>query len=174
MKNQDFYQNFRGFLAISRVRNVRFSKFKRFWNQQTKPVKMTYNLTYVLKKSPWDNKPVDQVVVAIAWQQDWMRFYWFFSGLWRWQTKPHTLKISDKTTGKQKIYTHLNFDANLLRHPLYIYINFFIVKWLSLFFSIFKNKVTIELRTQKVREFVNLAIYIYISNIYLKYHLLKK
>ena len=118
LKNQDFYQNFKGFLAISRVRNVRFSKFKRFWNQQTKPVKMTYNLTYVLKKSPWDNKPVDQVVVAVAWQQDRMRFYWFFSGLWRWQTKAHTLKISDKTTGKQKIYTHFNFDANLLRHPL--------------------------------------------------------
>ena len=78
LKNQDFYQNFKGFLAISRVRNVRFSKFKRFWNQQTKPVKMTYNLTYVLKKSPWDNKPVDQVVVAVAWQQDRMRFYWFF------------------------------------------------------------------------------------------------
>ncbi len=48
-------------------------------NQQTKPVKMTYNLTYVQKKSPWDKMPVDQVVIAVAWQQDYTRFYICFS-----------------------------------------------------------------------------------------------
>jgi hypothetical protein len=41
----------------------------------------------------------------------------------------------------------------------------------SPFFSIFKNKLTIELRTQKVREFLKLAVYIYVS---LEYCVLSK